>query len=69
MEQQGIDRTDKSLQNQIATLNERITISQNALAAKLHSADALLARLTSQQSQLSATLQGLSLTLYGKNQS
>jgi len=67
-EQQGLDRTDKSLQNQIAALNDRITVMQNSLAARLHSADALLATLASQQQQLTASLQGLNLTLYGKNQ-
>src|SRR5262249_15808845 len=66
-EQDGLDRTDHFLQNQIAALNERITISQNYLAAKLHAADALLANLKRQQQQLTSSLQGLSLTLYGRN--
>lgn len=68
VEQDGLDRTDQLLQNQITTLNERITIMQNGLAAKLQQADALLASLASQQQTLTASLQGLSLTLYGKNQ-
>jgi len=68
-EQQGLDRTDKSLQTQIAALNDRITVMQNSLAARLHAADALLGTLASQQQQLTASLQGLNLTLYGKNPS
>ena len=67
VEQDGLERTDRALQKQIGTLNDRITIMQNALAAKLHAADALLGRLASQQLQLTASLQGLNSVLYGKN--
>jgi flagellar hook-associated protein 2 len=67
IEQQGLDRSDQAIQRQIAALNERIAVMQKALAAKLHAADALLGALASQQKQLTASLQGLSLTLYGRN--
>ncbi len=66
-EQDGIDRTDLSIQNQISTLNDRITLRHNALSAHLESADAALAELESQQNTVSASLQGLSLVLYGKS--
>jgi flagellar hook-associated protein 2 len=68
MEQDGIDRTDRSFQDQIDTLNDRINVMQKSLAARLHAADALLAGLQSQQQELNSTLQSLSLVLYGKNQ-
>lgn len=65
-EQDGLDRTDKQLQAQIAAMNERILIMRNGLAVKLHAADAVLATLAQQQKQLTASLQGLNVTLYGK---
>ena len=67
VEQDGIDRTDQSIQSQIATLNDRIAIMQNNLTLQLEAADALQAELQSQQNALTASLQGLSLVLYGKN--
>lgn len=69
VEQEGLDRVDKNLQTQISLLNERITISQNALAAKLHAADALLGTLKSQQQTLTASIESLNLTLYGRRSS
>lgn len=69
LEQDGIDRTDLSLQSQMATLNDRISTMQASLTAQLEAADAVQAELESQQSALTATLQGLNLVLYGRNQS
>jgi flagellar hook-associated protein 2 len=66
-EENGIDRTDQSIQDQITTLNDRISTLQTNLTAQLEAADALQAELQSQQQTLSASLQGLSLVLYGKN--
>jgi len=67
VEQNGIDRTDRSIQSHIAALGDRIAIMQANLTLQLEKADALQAHLQSQQSQLTGTLQGLSLVLYGKN--
>jgi flagellar hook-associated protein 2 len=67
LEQQGLDRIDQALQSQIATLTERLVIMQRGMALKLQQADALLASLESQQTTVKASLQGLSLVLYGKN--
>jgi flagellar hook-associated protein 2 len=67
VEQDGIDRTDRSFQNQIATLNDRIALMQANLLSQLEAADAAQAQLQSQQTELGASLQGLSLVLYGKN--
>jgi flagellar hook-associated protein 2 len=67
VEQDGIDRTDKNLQAQMTTLNDRITSMESSMTLQMEAADALQAELQSQQSALSATLQGLSLVLYGKN--
>lgn len=68
MEQDGIDRTDRSIQSQITTLTDRINVMQTNLSRQLALADTLAAQLESQQKSLTASLQGLSLVLYGKNQ-
>lgn len=68
LQQDRYEETDKRLSSQIATLNERISASQAALAAKLQAADALLGQLQSQQLSIEASLKGLSLTLYGRNE-
>ncbi len=67
VEQNGITREDQSLQTQITTLNDRISVMQSNLTLQLEKADAAEAQLESQQSALTASLQGLSLVLYGKN--
>jgi flagellar hook-associated protein 2 len=66
IEQQGLSTTDKSFQDQIARLTDRITTMQNNMAAQLQKADSLLAMLQSQQQTLTSSLQGLNLVLYGK---
>jgi flagellar hook-associated protein 2 len=67
VEQDGIDRTDKNLQNRIGTLTDRINAMQTALSQRLAVADSLQSQLQSQQSALTASLQGLNLVLYGKS--
>lgn len=67
LEQSGIDRTDQNLQSQITTLTDRINVMQANLSRQLQMADALAAQLESQQKALTASLQGLSLVLYGRS--
>ena len=67
VEEDGIDRTDLSIQAQIATLNDRISTMQSTMILQLEAADALQASLESQKNTLTASLAGLSLVLYGKN--
>jgi flagellar hook-associated protein 2 len=66
-EQTGLSATDKDIQSQIATLTDRANLMQSNLQLQLAGADSLLASLESQQNTLSASLQGLSLVLYGQN--
>jgi len=66
-EQDGIDRLDQHLQQQIETLTTRATDVQTKLLNRLTQADSLLAQLESQQNFLSASLQSLNLVLYGKS--
>ena len=65
-EQSGLARADQHLQSQINTLTDRINTMQTSLAKRLAAADAHAALLASQQSALSANLQGLTYVLYGK---
>ena len=64
-EAKGLATTDQNLQSQITTLTSQMTVMQNNLASQLSSADAAIAELQSQQTELTASLQGLSLVLYG----
>ena len=68
-EQEGLDRIDKGLLKQMNALTDRVNAMQVNLARRLQQADSLMAMLESQQKQLGASLQGLNLVLYGKNQS
>jgi flagellar hook-associated protein 2 len=63
----GLQTTDQDLQNQISTLNTQIGNTTTALTAQLESADAQQAELQQQQTDLTASLEGLSLVLYGQN--
>lgn len=67
LQQNQYDTTDKRLQSQIDELSTRITNMQAALASKLEVADQLLASLDTQQTMLTANIDSLNYTLYGKN--
>lgn len=69
LEIEQYDRTEARLSEQIATLTERINFSQQTLQQRLQAADALLASLESQQQTVSAAIEGLNLTLFGRRQS
>lgn len=60
------DDTDARLQKQIDAIMARANDQQLTLMTRLQAADALLARLDSQQSLLDATIKSLELTMYGK---
>jgi flagellar hook-associated protein 2 len=66
-EHDGFTQTDKDFQSQIATLTARAQLTQANLQAQLAKADAAVAELQSSQRTISASLQGLSLVLYGQN--
>ena len=67
LQQDGIDRSDQSIQKQITTLTDRVNDLQTNLSRRLALADTLASRLESQQKGLTASLQGLNVVLYGKN--
>lgn len=65
-QQQSYNQTNDTLSTQIDAMNERIQNMQSTLQAKLQAADVLLASLERQQGVLTASIQSLNLTLYGK---
>ena len=68
VEQDGLDRVDRTLQDQIAKLTDRMAVMRKGLSLRLQQADTLLASLESQQNTVKASLQGLNVVLYGKQQ-
>ena len=66
LQQDQYDVTDKRLGKQVTDLTTRITDMQMALASKLEIADQLLAALDSQQTMLTASIDSMNYSLYGK---
>jgi flagellar hook-associated protein 2 len=64
-EESGLSQTDTDIRSQVSTLTANITTMQTNMAAQLEAADAQIAELQSQQQTLNASLQSLSLVLYG----
>jgi flagellar capping protein FliD len=64
-QQDNYQTTDSHLQDQISSLNSRISIMQTALTSQLEQADALAAELETQQNTLTATIQSLDFTSFG----
>jgi hypothetical protein len=60
------DAANRRISDQVAALEERISTMQSVLRAKLQGADVLLASLTSQQSLLTASVDSLNYTTYGR---
>jgi hypothetical protein len=58
--------SDANLQTQIDTTTDNINTMQQNLATQIEQADTLESEYESQQTELTATLQGLDLVLYGK---
>lgn len=67
LEQDQYDLTEARLSKQIEELTDRVTAQQESLRQRLQVADSLLASLESQRQLVEAQLEGLNLTLYGKN--
>jgi flagellar hook-associated protein 2 len=65
LQQTDYTNEDDQLNNQITTLTDQATISQNALTAQVQAADALCANLESEQNNVSAEVQSLNYVLYG----
>ena len=64
-QENGIDQQNTDLTNEINAMTTRNSVTQATLNAKLQAADAEVAKLQSQQSVLSASIQALNYSLYG----
>jgi flagellar capping protein FliD len=64
----GLKQTDKDLQTQISAKSTQIAALQTSLTLQFEAADALQAELQNQQESVTAALEGVSLALYGKNE-
>jgi flagellar capping protein FliD len=62
----GDTKSDLNLQTQITTTTASINSMQQSLASRIEASDALESEYESQQTELTASLQGLDLVLYGK---
>ncbi len=62
------DATGRDLATRVSALNERVTLLQSGLAQRLQYADALLANLESQQTVLTASIDSLSYSLFGRKE-
>ncbi len=63
----GDTKSDVSLQSQISTTTANINLMQQNLATRIEQSDALESSYESQQTELTASLQGLDLVLFGKS--
>jgi hypothetical protein len=59
-------KSDANFQTQIDTTTDNINTMQQNLSTQIEQADTLESEYESQQSELTASLQGLDLVLYGK---
>ncbi len=66
LQEDGYDQTNKRLTQQISVLDERASLLQARVSAQLQKADALVAKLQSQQSVLNATIQSVNFVSYGR---
>ncbi len=65
-QQESLDTADTRIDEQIATITERISLMQSSLAIKLQQADLLISQFSSQQSQLEAVILSLNAASFGK---
>jgi flagellar hook-associated protein 2 len=66
LQENSYDTADARLTDQIAAMTHQATQARNTLTAKIQAADALVAQLQSQQSNVSASLNSLNFVLYGR---
>jgi flagellar hook-associated protein 2 len=66
LQEDGYDQTNKRLDDEISTLNDRASLVQASMTAQLQKADALVAELQSQQSSLNAAIQSINFVSYGR---
>ena len=65
LQQNDYTAEDQQLNDRITTMTQQATLAQNALTAKVQAADALVAQLQTEQSDVNAQVQSLNYVLYG----
>jgi flagellar hook-associated protein 2 len=65
LQQNDYTTEDQHLNDRITAMTQQATVAQNALTAKVQSADALVAQLQSEQNSVNAQVQSLNYVLYG----
>lgn len=68
-QQDSYNQTDRSLKTQISELQSRIAIMQQTTQSRLHQMDTLIASLQSQQQVITASVNSVNYSLFGKLQS
>jgi flagellar capping protein FliD len=66
VQEDGYDRANDQLTDQINTLQDRASLAQSAMQSKIQLADALVAQLESDQNNITASLTSLDYVLYGR---
>jgi flagellar hook-associated protein 2 len=66
LQENGYDHTNKRLADEIGVLNDRASLLQARMSAQLRKADALVARLQSQQTSLNAAIQSINFVSFGR---
>jgi flagellar hook-associated protein 2 len=66
LQENGYDQTNARLTTEISDIDNRASVLQKSLSAKLQQADALVAKLQSQQTVLNAQLQSVNFVSYGR---
>ena len=66
LQEDGYDRENAQLSDQISTLNERVSQIQSAMTTRIQAADALVAQLQSQQNMVNSSVSSLNYVLYGR---
>ena len=64
-QEDGYDKENTQLTDQINTLNDRLAVMQSSISAKLQAADALVAQLESQQKLVDASITSMNYTMFG----
>ncbi|HTM48670.1 MAG TPA: flagellar filament capping protein FliD [Bryobacteraceae bacterium] len=68
LQQDSYDQADERIRRDIDDITDRINLLQARVSAQLQAADALQAKLTSQQTVLTAMLHALDVTTFGKKE-
>ena len=64
-QEDGYDKENTQLSDQINALNDRVAVMQSSMTAKIQAADALVAQLEAQQKLVNASITSMNYTMFG----